>query len=183
MKKIIVFTLIVAFASCKKDIVKEKNIVKDNIELKEIYKQDQNERKSDNIDFGKLYVNDSLRRIKIDHLIKQGKINTGKDYARASMVYQHGKDSTDFGKAVKFMKIAIEKDSTISKWLYAAATDRYLLSIGKPQIYGTQYGKIGDKPWKLDPIDTTKISDAERIKLGVRTFAQQREQVKLMNEE
>lgn len=183
MKKIIVFALIVAFASCKKDIVKEKNIVKDNIQLKEIYKQDQNERKSDNIDFGDLYVKDSLRRIRVQQLLDEGKVITGKDYARAAMVYQHGKDSTDFGKAVKFMKIAIEKDSTISKWLYAAATDRYLLSIGKPQIYGTQYGKIGDGPWKLDPIDTTKITDAERIKLGVRTLDQQREQVKLMNKD
>lgn len=183
MKKIIVFTLIVAFISCKKEIIKEKKVVEDNIELKEIYKQDQNERKSDNIDFGKLYVNDSLRRIKVDNLIKQGKVNTGKDYARAAMIYQHGKDSIDFGKAVKFIKIAIEKDTTINKWLFAAATDRYLLSKGKPQIYGTQYGRIGNGPWKLDPIDTTKISDAERIKLGVRTLAKQREEVKLMNKE
>lgn len=183
MKKTIVFILVIASISCKKEVAREKKVVEDNIELKEIYKQDQNERKSNNIDFGKLYVNDSLRRIKVDILIKQGKINTGKDYARAAMVYQHGKDSTDFGKAVKFIKIAIEKDSTISKWLYAAATDRYLLSKGESQIYGTQYGKIGDGPWKLDPIDTTKITDAERIKLGVRTLAQQREEVILMNKE
>lgn len=96
-----------------------------------------------------LYVNDSLRRIRVDHIIKAGKLNTGKD----SIVYC---------KAVKFMKMAIEKDATIHKRLYAAAIDRYLLSTGEPQIYGTQYGKIVDGPWKLDPIDTTKISDIER---------------------
>ena len=81
------------------------------------------------------------------------------------------------------MKKAIEKDSTINKWLFAAATDRYLLSKGEPQIYGTQYQKMGDKPWKLGKIDTTKISDDERIKYGVETLAEQREKVKQMNSE
>jgi tetratricopeptide (TPR) repeat protein len=38
-----------------------------------------------------------------------------------------------------------------------------------------------DHPWELREIDTTKITDAERIDYGVETLAQQREKVKQMN--
>ncbi len=99
------------------------------------------------------------------------------------MVFQHGNDSSDYGKAVGLMKKAIELDSTTNKWLLAATTDRYLLSKGEAQIYGTQYRKKADEPWKLAEIDTTKISDAERIKYGVETLAEQRQKVKEMNSE
>ena len=81
------------------------------------------------------------------------------------------------------MKKAIELDSTIDKWLLAATTDRYLLSKGEPQIYGTQYLKMGDEPWKLAEIDTIKISDTERVEYGVETLAEQSEKVKQMNSE
>ncbi len=168
MKKIFFLVLLNLMIACKESKRNENEKVQaetDNLELIEIYKNDQNERKSENIDFGELYLNDSLRRVRVNQLLDAGKIKTGKDYARAAMVFQHGKDSVDFSKAVEFIKIAIDKDTTINKWLYAAATDRYLLSKGQPQIYGTQYSKEGDGPWKLDKIDTTKISDYERKKL------------------
>jgi tetratricopeptide (TPR) repeat protein len=97
------------------------------------------------------------------------------------MVFQHGGDSTAYGMAVRLMKKSIELDSTANKWLLAAATDRYLLSKGEPQIYGTQYQKMRDEPWKLGKIDTTQVTDAERIEYGVETLAQQREKVKNMN--
>ena len=84
--------------------------------------------------------------------------------------------------AVKLMRKSIELDSTANKWLLAAAIDRYLLSKDEPQIYGTQYKRFGDnEPWQLGKMDTTKISDAERIKYGVETLTQQREKVKRMN--
>ena len=186
MKNILFLILISIVFSCKKD--KEQNIIKEsneghNKELIEIYENDQNERSTNDIDWYKLNINDSLRRIRVLQLLDSGKINTGKDYARAAIVFQHGSDSSDYGLAVKFMKTAIKKDTTINKWLLAAATDRYLLSKNEPQIYGTQYLKMGDGPWELDKIDTTKISDAERKKYGVRTLAEQRLYVKEMNSE
>lgn len=97
------------------------------------------------------------------------------------MIFQHGNDSTDYGKAVKFMKQAIKLDSTINKWLLAATIDRYLLSKQEPQIYGTQYHKMGDEPWKLAKIDTTIITDKERIEYGVETLSEQKQKVIDMN--
>ena len=44
------------------------------------------------------------------------------------MIFQHGADSSAFGMAVKHMRKAIKKDTTLNKWLLTAAIDRDLLS-------------------------------------------------------
>jgi hypothetical protein len=186
MKRALLLILILTISSCKteKKQESEKQIVEiDNAELIEIYEKDQNDRKTDNINWYEVNKRDSLRRVRVSDILNSNKIKTANDYKNAAMVFQHGNDSTDYGKAVRLMKKAIELDSTINKWLFAATTDRYLLSKGEPQIYGTQYYKEGDKPWILSEIDTTKITDAERIEYGVETLAEQRLEVIKMNSE
>ncbi|MEM6687542.1 MAG: hypothetical protein AAF617_17325 [Bacteroidota bacterium] len=155
----------------------------DNPELIDIYKNDQNDRKTDDIDWYVVSKNDSLRRVRVHQLLDSNKVKTSKDYARAAMVFQHGGDSTAYGMAVKLMEKSIALDSTADKWLLAAATDRYLRSKGLPQIYGTQYFKMNGEPWTMGEIDTTKVTDEERIEFGVETLAQQRETLRKMNEE
>ncbi|WP_370409243.1 DUF6624 domain-containing protein, partial [Tenacibaculum dicentrarchi] len=186
MKRALILILTVATLSCKTEKKQEykKEIVEiDNTELIEIYDNDQNDRKTDNIDWHVLSKRDSLRRVRVNEILNSNKIKTAKDYINAAMVFQHGNDSTDYGKAVRLMKKAIELDSTTNKWLFAATTDRYLLSKGEPQIYGTQYQKMGDEPWKLAKMDTTKVSDNERIEYGVETLSEQRQKVIEMNNE
>ncbi len=153
----------------------------DNAELIEIYRNDQLDRKSDNIDWGVVLERDELREARVYELLNSGKVRTSKDHYNAAMVFQHGKDSIAYGMAVKLMRKAIELDSTINKWLLAAAIDRDLLSRNKPQIYGTQFKRMADDPWKRGEMDTTKITDAERREYGVETLAEQREKVKQMN--
>jgi hypothetical protein len=53
-------------------------------------------------------------------------------------------------------------------WIAAASLDRYLLSIGQPQIYGTQFGSNGQK--SLDP---KLIPDAFRRQMNVPALADQ----------
>ncbi|WP_299157035.1 DUF6624 domain-containing protein [uncultured Christiangramia sp.] len=186
MKKAFYLILVFTILSCKteKKQKSETQIDKiDNTELVEIYQNDQNDRMDESINWPEVNKRDSLRRIRVHQLLDSGKVRTGNDLKNAAMVFQHGLDSIDYGLAVRLMKKAIEKDTTINKWLFAAATDRYLLSKGEPQIYGTQYQKMGDEPWKLGEIDTTKISDAERIKYGVETLAEQEEKVQKLNKE
>jgi tetratricopeptide (TPR) repeat protein len=156
--------------------------IKDNQELIEIYKNDQADRQTDEIDWKIVSKRDSLRELRIYQLLDSNQVHTSKDFHNAAMIFQHGVDSTAYGMAVKLMRKSIELDSTANKWLLAAAIDRYLLSKDEPQIYGTQYKKFGkDEPWQLGKMDTTKISDAERIEYGVETLAQQKERVKQMN--
>lgn len=157
--------------------------LKDNQELIEIYKNDQGDRQTDNIDWDIVSKRDSLREVRIYQLLDSNKVQTSQDYHNAAMIFQHGGDSTAYGMAVKLMRKSIELDPTANSWLLAAAIDRYLLSKGEPQIYGTQYQKKFGKGelWYLNEIDTTKITDAERIEYGVETLAQQRERVIQMN--
>ncbi|MGB3777981.1 MAG: hypothetical protein WA960_06455 [Tunicatimonas sp.] len=179
MRNAMIIILLLGLASCK--MSREKPLT-DNPELMKIYEADQADRQTDNIDWSVVSKRDSLREVKIYQLLDSNKVQTSKDYHNAAMIFQHGGDSTAYGMAVKLMRKSIELDSTANKWLLAAAIDRHLLSKDEPQIYGTQYQKFGeDEPWQLGKLDTTKISDAERIEYGVETLAAQRERVKQMN--
>ena len=186
MKTSIFILIALALISCNSKSEKAKanteDQLTDNEELIDIYTNDQSDRKTEQIDWNNVSKRDLARRQRVYELLDSNKVRTSKDYNNAAMVFQHGMDSTSYGMAVKLIKKAIELDPNANKWLYAAATDRYLLSIGKPQIYGTQYQRLGaNEPWKLGNIDTTQISDNERVEYGVETLAQQREKVKRMN--
>ncbi len=160
----------------------EEPIVEDNAELAEIYNIDQADRRGENIDWSAVSERDSLREVRIYEMLDSNLVRTSKDYHNAAMIFQHGRDSVAYGMAVKLMRKSVELDSTANKWLLAAAIDRYLLSKDEPQIYGTQYMKYGeDEPWQMGKMDTTKVSDAERIEYGVETLAQQKEKLRMMN--
>lgn len=147
----------------------------DNQELQKMYEDDQNARKLVNIDWKVLSKQDSLRQKRVTELIKEGKIKTGKDYYHSAMIFQHGTDTLASSMAVKQMRRAIEIDSTVNKWLLAAAIDRDLMRRNKPQIYGTQYIRKGENlNWERYSIDTTQVSDEERIYYGVETLAEQK---------
>ncbi|TQI71094.1 tetratricopeptide repeat protein [Gramella sp. Hel_I_59] len=187
MNKIISIFSVLIFLSCKEQkkeiIVDTKEPVRDNVELIEIYRNDQADRSVDNIDWSLVSKRDSIREERLYELLDSNKVQTSKDYRHAAMIFQHGGDSIAYGMAVKLMRKSIELDSTADKWLLAAAIDRYLLSKNEPQIYGTQYQKFGhDSPWVIGKMDTTKISDEERIEYGVETLAEQKEKVKRLNQ-
>jgi len=157
----------------------------DNTELQKMYNEDQSSRKVKDIDWTTLLREDGLRRVRVYELIKEGKIITGKDYYNSAMIFQHGDDTIASGMAIKQMKKAIELDSTINKWLLAAAIDRDLMRRNKPQIYGTQYLQFivnGNKS-KLEryKIDPTQVSDRERKQYNVETLAEQKIKERNMN--
>ena len=154
----------------------------DNAELKKMYEEDQSARMVPNIDWSIVSKADSAREKRVYQLIADGKLVTGKDYYNSAMIFQHGRDSIAYGMAVKQMKKAIELDSTINKWLLAAAIDRDLMSRGKPQIYGTQYVKNGpNEKWKRYKIDTTIVTAKEREYYGVESLQEQVEKERNMN--
>lgn len=143
---------------------------------------DQSGRSEANIDWQKLNKDDSLREKRIYHLLKSNLVLTATDYENAALIFQHGADSIAYKMAVKMMEKAVEIDPNIDKWLLAAATDRYLVSIGKPQIYGTQYYKeTREGPFLMEDLDTSKITDVERRKFNVPTLAEQKLKLIEMN--
>lgn len=184
MNKIGLLLILIIFAACKPDVSQEieREAITDNEELKEIYKADQSDRQSENIDWSVISERDEQRRERVKEMLDSNLVITSNDYANAAMVYQHGGDTVASGMAVKLMKKAVELDSSRSKWLLAAAIDRDLMRRGQPQIYGTQYRKMGDdNPWELYELDSTKVTDEERREYGVETLSEQRQKLRMMN--
>ncbi len=155
---------------------------RDNEELKKMYEEDQKARTVSNINWDELVKKDRMREKRVYQLIEAGSIKTGKDYYHSAMIFQHGEDSVAYGMAVKHMRTAIDLDTTINRWLLAAAIDRELMSRNKPQIYGTQYIKMGpDAKWERYKIDSSQVTDKDRDYYGVETLAEQKIKEREMN--
>lgn len=140
----------------------------DNTKLVELAKNDQSDRKKYNPEIDK---NDSERLREVNKIIQNGGLSTSNDFFNAGIILQHGNKPSNYKKANELAKKAVEIDANnrIAKILIAQSMDRYLLSINKPQIYGTQRKEIGELEY-LEDIDTLKISDEERKKLGIQTL-------------
>ncbi len=149
-----------------------------NQELKALYDEDINER--NNIDWDNaspsqiadLRKKDRERRKKVFTLINEGRIESAQDYHHAALIFQHGESTNDYKKAHEFAKKALELGDESAKWLFAATLDRYLISMGRPQRYGTQFKLNNKGEWELcEPIDPS-VTDEERAKYNVPPLSQ-----------
>lgn len=184
MYKLFLLLLIMVTISCKSDVANTEvnSSLSASEELKQLYKADQDDRKAVEKDWKAISKRDDERQARVYELLESNQVETSEDYANAAMIFQHGADTTASTMAVKMMRKAIELDPTRDKWLLAAAIDRDLMRKDQPQIYGTQYRRMSsDEPWARYKIDTTKVTDEERIAHGVETLAEQRIKEKMMN--
>lgn len=142
--------------------------VSDNSRLAELAKSDQLDRKRNTPEISK---NDRARLKEVKTIISEDTLITSNDYFNAAIVLQHGDEPQDYKTANDLAKKAVEIDegNQKAKILVAQSMDRYLLSINKPQIYGTQRKLLGELEY-MQPIDTLQISDFERKQLGLRTI-------------
>jgi hypothetical protein len=92
------------------------------------------------------------------------------------MIMQHGVDSMEYRQAHEWARTSEELDSTRveTRWLVAATWDRYQMSRGEPQWYGTQSTRVdgGRGALVLYRIDPTRVTDRERKYRGVGTIDQ-----------
>jgi hypothetical protein len=119
-----------------------------NKKLLNMYYEDQTERK--NIDKNdtkavrRLIQNDKRRQKAIYGFLKQQLFEDPEDFLRASMILHHGQSLKDYAVAHLLATIAFEEHcpknegEPNAEWLMKATKDRWLLSIGKQQIYKTQ---------------------------------------------
>lgn len=87
---------------------------------------------------------DEVRLSRVKEMCRGQALQTGSDYYYAAMVLQHAHEPEDYLLAHELCIIAISKGEERAKWLAAASEDRYLMKIGRPQRFGTQYRV--DKP-------------------------------------
>jgi hypothetical protein len=147
------------------------NKKKATILIEDLYNQDVNERKDinweDKNEVEELRERDKIRRQKTKELLNSSSLSTGLDFHHASLIFQHGEITEDYKLAHELAERAVNLGDETAKWLYAATFDRWLLSSGKPQKYGTQFKQNEDDDWELAlPIDPS-ITDEERAKYNV----------------
>lgn len=154
----------------------------DNDDLTKLYRADQSERQGTNIDWSALYHRDIERRAQLRQMLANGKVVTGADYYHAAMILQHGENPDDYLLAHVLAVDALSKGNLDARWLAAATLDRYLRSIGQPQIYGTQYKMTADKTWVHETMNENMLSDPVRSAACVVSLAQQNQNLAAASE-
>jgi len=154
-----------------------------NAELLAAYLADRADRTGEIEDPDAVMKRDASRRDVVKAAIKVRALRTADDYLHAVLIMQHGSGAEDFALARDLAKKAVELRPWLAeaRWLYAAATDRWLRETGKPQIYGTQYGMVSGK-WSLEPFDPTAVTDEERAKWRVHSLEERRKFIDGLNQ-
>jgi hypothetical protein len=148
-----------------------------NAEMTAIFDADQNARKTrQKIDWAVVGAADEQRRIRTQALIDAGSLQSGDDFLHAAFVFQHGGKPEDYLKAHLLAMIAVARGKPAALWIGSATLDRYLRSIGQPQVLGTQYRVGKDGKATQDPYAQELLSDSLRQALRVPTLAEQEEQ-------
>ena len=139
----------------------------DNLRLLELYQADQKDREQvyDSADAVKeLKSRDAMRRGALAEMISHGEVNTPNDLYHAAVIFLHGSEPKDFLAGHRFASIAAINGHRASRWLMASSLDRFLMAIGLPQTYGTQF-EYSEEEGKYQlrlPIDDASILGFEK---------------------
>lgn len=160
-------------------------------ELYDLFVADQTEPRKDTAydtsAYWQLRERDVQRRSRVGELLTQGKVSAPDDYFHAALIFQHGETLQEIWQAHELARRAAELGATQamgykdSRWLAAAALDRWLMYQGKPQKYGTQFVPDG-KRWRLWDVDIT-TTDAERTANHVPALQEQLKQAERYTQE
>lgn len=154
-------------------------------EMQRIYEEDQKARQPGmaKIDWVLVAKSDAERRRATAKLLAEGRLHAGGDFKAAAFVFQHGDTPDDYLLAHTLALVAVARGEPEAVWIASASLDRYLQSIHRPQIYGTQFNNEPGKPTTQEPYDRALVSDAVRRALNVPSQAAQEEQRKQYDRE
>ncbi|MCX6124191.1 MAG: hypothetical protein NTV34_05505 [Proteobacteria bacterium] len=171
-----------SYTPCVQDSVKQQLR---SSELRQLEKADQNDRLNGQILPG-VDIRDRERRQRVGQIFGEGCFKSGDDFASAALIYQHGGDlyfdphagqpralaPDQIFQAFLWSTRATEL-GTDSKWLTAAAVDRYLWFTGHKQLFGTQGSKVNmnDRCWCLVPTEVA-FPDSTRTQYTGLTLVQ-----------
>jgi hypothetical protein len=144
-------------------------------EVHRLYIEDQKDRGvgGESLPWDKMELRDQARRARVHELIESDKLATAEDFHDAAFIYQHGHTAGDYLLAHILAMVAVQKGDAKSLWISAATLDRYLRTIGQPQVFGTQYENHDDSPYTQNPYNRNLISDQLRTVFCVPGLAQQ----------
>lgn len=104
-------------------------------QLKYMHKTDQYDRKSLLFIFPE---RDKKRIEKVKIYLAKKAIKTPQNKFYSALILQHGHESSDFKKAYDLASDAATHEIEGAKWLKKATYDRWQISLGNPQKFGTQ---------------------------------------------
>ena len=162
----------------------------DNPEMKAIFLADQFDRGNDpyakpgdpqpkGLSAEQSRKNDNARDLRVRAMLDAGLLSTAVDYFRAALIYQHSGTPEGTLLAHILASIAAAKGDANSLWLSAATLDRYLVQIGRKQVFGTQFKSApsadATSPYQYvqNDMDTQLISDSVRADFCVLPSAEQ----------
>lgn len=139
---------------------------KDNQELARLMDEDQADRTppaGKTIDWKTVAARDESRLKRVKEIYSQDQLRTGNDYFNPALVLQHSNTPEDYLLAHELCVVAISKRRGIES-LAAASEDRFLMSIGRRQRFGTQYRSDGpSQSYKLYKIESGVTDELRRI--------------------
>jgi len=153
-------------------------------EVHRLYTQDQADRgvgPAKSLPWEQIDPRDRSRRIRVHELLESNQLKTAEDFHDAAFIYQHGHDPEDYLLAHVLAMVAVQKGDTKSLWISAATLDRYLQTIGQPQVFGTQYNNHDDSPYTQAPYNRELVPDQLRALFCVPDTEQQRKNVAAFN--
>jgi hypothetical protein len=133
-------------------------------EMQRIRDDDQKDRQLpyEKIDWAVVDKADAARRDATRKLLADGKLNTPLDFKNAAYIFQHTAVAPEeFLLAHALAMAAIAKGEASANLIAAETLDRYLQSIHKPQIFGTQMD-VAHESFPQEPYDRGLIPNSLR---------------------
>ena len=108
-------------------------------------------------------TDDLKRRVRVAEIFAEGCFKLSADYAAAAVIYQHGDVADHYYQAFIWASRAVSLGDESQKHLVALAIDRYLVSIGKKQLFGSQLSASSADDWCycMQPVEAS-FPDAMR---------------------
>lgn len=103
-------------------------------------------------------LRDEIRRKRVGEIFGEGCFSKPEDYAAAALIYQHGNTPDHFFQTYIWSKRGVELGDEKQKHMIALGIDRYLVNIGKKQLFRSQATKPDLKPetcWCLYPVESS----------------------------
>ena len=152
--------------------------------LNQLYAQDQDTRVAgieNPVDIITFVTGDWIRVRKVRRMVAADLLKTDDDYTNAARILQHGENSTDFLQAQELSLKAFELGNEEMLRHSALAEDRYLISIGQPQKYGSQFSCDPPAGWQLSPVDPM-VTDDERLQMDIEPLSIMEAKIAELNE-
>ncbi|WP_412540993.1 hypothetical protein R8Z50_35370 [Longispora sp. K20-0274] len=144
-------------------------------EVERLFRADQRERENHppagSPEYDALRARDAERRARVAELLAAGEVSTGADHYHAAMIFQHGETPDDIDTAHRLARRAVDLGYRPARWLAAASLDRWLMTLGRAQKYGTQFAPDGTR-WRLWDVEPA-TTDADRLAWDVPSLADQ----------